>query len=239
MRDNSIRALVHKNVRGLETLPVEKVEGNLESVESLQRAFAGADVVFHAAGRISITRMDARRVFETNVGGTRNVIAACTMVGVSRLVHFSSIEALDLRPLALPVDEERSFAAGPTFSPYTISKAEGEREVRSAIAGGVDAVIINPTAIVGPWDFRHSLLGKAILAFARGAFPILVEGGFDWVDARNVAETAIQAAESARPGSRYIVGGRWASMTKLARLVCEVTGARPPRLMCPFALARI
>jgi dihydroflavonol-4-reductase len=91
---------------------------------------------------------------------------------------------------------------------------------------------------VGPFDFKPSFLGKAVMALGRGSLPMLVHGGFDWVDVRDVAEAALAAAERAPSGGRYIVGGRWASLAELAQHVCRVTGARPPGLVCPFWIAR-
>jgi dihydroflavonol-4-reductase len=233
-----VRAIVRQAVGGLKGLDVEMAEGDVRSLESLTRVFRGADVVFHAAARISITRIDMKEVAETNVLGTRNVLAACREAGVPRLIHFSSIEALDPLPLDAPLDEDRPFVDSGKGSPYAVSKAQAEAEVRRAIAEGLNAVILNPTAIVGPWDYKPSLLGSALMAIARGRLPMLVDGGFDWVDVRDVAEAALAAALRAPAGSRYIVGGRWASMAELAGHVCSVTGARPPGLTCPFWIAR-
>jgi dihydroflavonol-4-reductase len=237
-RGHRVRAIVRRDVEGLKGLDVEKMAGDLQSRESLTRAFRGADVVFHVAARISITRTDMREVAETNIGGTRNVIDACREAGVRRLVHFSSIESLQPQPLDSPVDEERPFVDAHPASPYAISKARAEGEVRRAMAEGLEAVILNPTAIIGPWDYKPSLLGSAIMSIAGGRLPMLVDGGFDWVDVRDVAEAALAAAERAPAGSRYIVGGRWASMAELAQLVCTVTGARLPALTCPFWIAQ-
>jgi dihydroflavonol-4-reductase len=237
-RGHSVRAIVRKAAGGLEGLDVEIAEGDVRSLESLTRAFHGADVVFHAAARISITRIDMKEVAETNILGTRNVIAACRETGVPRLIHFSSIEALDPLPLDAPLDEERPFVDPGKGSPYAVSKAQAEAEVRRAVSEGLNAVILNPTAIIGPWDYKPSLLGSALMAIARGRLPMLVDGGFDWVDVRDVAEAALAAALRAPAGSRYIVGGRWASMAELAGHVCSVTGARPPGLTCPFWIAR-
>jgi dihydroflavonol-4-reductase len=237
-RGHHVRAIVRKDVSALEGLDIEKVAGDVQSLESLTRAFRGAEVVFHAAARISITRTDMAQVAETNIGGTRSVVAACRAAGVRRLVHFSSIEALEPRPLDSPVDEERPFVVARPASPYAISKAQAESEVRRAVAAGLDAVILNPTAIIGPWDYKPSLLGSAIMSIARGRLPMLVDGGFDWVDVRDVAEAALAAAERAPAGSRYIVGGKWASMAELAQRVCNVTGARMPGLTCPFWIAQ-
>jgi dihydroflavonol-4-reductase len=232
-----VRAIVRNDVHGLEGLDVERVPGDVRDPVSLEKAFRGAEVVFHVAARISIIRADRRQVAEANIDGTRNVIAACRETGVRRLVHFSSIEALDGRPLDTPVDEDRPFVDGRFGSPYAVTKVHGEQEVRRAIEGGMDAVILNPTAIVGPFYFKPSFLGKAVMALSRGSFPMLVDGGFDWVDVRDVAEAAVVASERAPRGGRYIIGGRWASMAELAALACSVTGARPPRLMCPYGLA--
>jgi dihydroflavonol-4-reductase len=243
-RGHSVRALVRGETRALDGLDVEQVSGDVTLPESLAPGFAGSEVVFHAAGRISITSHDVAEVRAVNVDGTANVIAACRAAGVRRLVHFSSIETLDPFPLESPVDEARPYVNGRAGSPYAASKARAESLVREAAAGGLDAVILNPTAIIGPFDVKPSLLGRAVMSLAEGRIPILVDGGFDWVDVRDVAEAAITAAERAPTGARYIIGGRWASMLELATIACEaaaaVTGhaaARPPSLLCPFWLA--
>jgi dihydroflavonol-4-reductase len=237
-RGHSVRALIRGTGASLDFLPVERVHGDIGSPSALAAAFAGIDVVFHTAARISITRRDAQATADVNVGGTRNVIEACRRAGVRRLVHFSSIEALDPFPLTSSVDEDRPWVDGRAGSPYALSKALAEAEVKRATSEGMDAVILNPTAIIGPHDLKPSLLGRAIMAFARGSLPFLVDGGFDWVDVRDVVDSAVQAAERGTPGSRYILGGRWASLAELAALACEATGARPPRITCPFPLAQ-
>jgi len=196
------------------------------------------DVVFHAAGLISISGSAAGRLLGVNVEGTRGVVAACRAAGVRRLVHFSSVEALSAEPRDEVTDEERPLLEGRAADPYAVSKAEGERVVRTAAAEGLDAVILYPTGVIGPCDFKPSLLGRALIAIARGEFPALVAGGFDWVDVRDVARAAVASAQKGQAGSRYMVGGRWASLVELAALVCALTGARLPRLVVPAALAQ-
>jgi dihydroflavonol-4-reductase len=236
-RGFSVRAMVHATVGALSQLPVKRVEADITNQASLERAFAGSDIVYHAAARISIRRSDAAEVRRINVDGTRNVIAACRAAGVKRLIHFSSIEAFTPRPLDSTLDEDRAMEDGSTGSPYAVSKAEAEAEVRRAAAEGMDTVILNPTAVVGPHDYRPSLMGRALVAFATGGIPLLIDGGYDWVDVRDVAEAALAAAERAPRGSRYLLGGRWASMAEIARLACGTAGRRPPRLTCPLFLA--
>ena len=237
-RGDDVRAIVRGASAALDHLALERVPGDVRDLATLVAAFKGVEVVFHAAARISITRSDMRETMEVNVGGTRNVIEACRKAGVRRLVHFSSIEALNPFPLDTPVDEDRPAVSGSAGSPYALSKAIAEAEVKRASADGLDAVILNPTAIIGPNDTKPSLLGRAIMSFARGSIPFLIDGGFDWVDVRDVAGSAVQAADRGVSGTRYILGGRWASMAELASLACEAVGRRPPRIMVPLALAQ-
>jgi dihydroflavonol-4-reductase len=236
---DSVRALVHRDRRALSGLPIEIAEGDVRDPASLDRAFAGAEVVYHVAGYISIVSGEWSRLHAVNVVGTRNVVEACLECGVGRLVHFSSIHAMDLNPERVQIDESTPLAAEGDVPPYSFSKAEGEREVQKGIDKGLDAVVLNPTAILGPHDYAPSHQGEVLLALARGTLPALVEGGFDWVDARDVAKGALAAAMWGTAGERYILSGHWVSVRKLARLVCSITSARPPRVVCPMWLAQM
>jgi dihydroflavonol-4-reductase len=235
---HDVRALVHERSDALRGVGAVTMRSDMARPALLTEAFRDRDVVFHVAGRISITRRDAAAVEAVNVVGTRNVIAACITAGVRRLVSFSSIEAIEHRPLETPVDEGRPPVDPAWGSPYAVSKARAEQEVLAANGPRLETVVLNPTAIIGPRDFRPSLLGRAVVLFARGRIPALVDGGFDWVDVRDVAAAAVAAAARGAPGSRYIIGGRWASMGELAALVCGAAGRRPPRLVVPLGLAR-
>jgi dihydroflavonol-4-reductase len=237
-RGHSVRALVRRSAPELVDLGIELVTAGLDDTAALTGAFRGCEVVFHAAARISISRFDEGDVQRVNVGGTRNVIAACRAARVHRLVYFSSIEAIEATPFDTPVDEDRPPVDAAFGSPYAVSKARAEREVAVANGADLETVVVNPTAIIGPFDHRPSLLGRAILAFAEGRLPFLIDGGFDWVDVRDVAEGALAAAERGAPGRRYVLGGRWASMTELARIVCREADVPAPHLVCPYALAR-
>src|SRR5271157_724554 len=135
----TVRAMVHINHQTIEGLGAEIVHGNVTDVESLTHAFEGADVVYHLAGVISIVNNEWPLVEKVNVIGTRNVIEACRRNGVKRLVHFSSIHALEQEPLDTPVDESRPLVAGRSHPPYDRSKAEAQREIRKAIAAGLNA----------------------------------------------------------------------------------------------------
>ena len=231
------RCLVHVNSRAIDGLDVERVNGDILDVESLCRAFQGVDVVYHLAATISLSMADWARLEEINVTGTRNVVEACLRTGVRRLVHFSSIHAFQREPLDRPVDESNPLVDSPKYPPYDRSKAAGTREVRKGIERGLDAVIIHPTAVIGPHDYQPSYLGEAILMIAKGKLPALVPGGYDWVDARDVVSGAIAAAEKAPKGTSYLLGGRWVSMCDMAAMIADIIGISGNKFICPLWLA--
>jgi dihydroflavonol-4-reductase len=249
-RGHGVRALVRSDGRTLDGLDVERIHGDLGEASSLERAFAGADVVVHAAAHISLLRTDTRLVEAVNVAGTAAVLAACRASGVGRLVHFSSIHALEQRPLDRPVDEERPLSdEHPVrgLPPYDRSKAAGERLVREAASAGLDVVILNPTGMFGPFDFKPSLFGRVLVALANGRLPATVDGGFDWVDVRDVAASAATAAEQLAAGRgprgagarRYLLPGRWASLAEVAGMVADSTGVPAPLWAAPLWAARV
>jgi dihydroflavonol-4-reductase len=238
-RGERVRALIHRDRRALDGLDVEVVRGDICDADLLRIALRGADVVYHAAAHISILLAEWDRLEAVNVFGVRNVVDAALCCGVRRLVHFSSIEAFsDQQPDAL-IDETSPRSAGPDVLPYARSKAAGEAVVREGIARGLDAVIVNPTAIIGPNDYRVGPLSDAILRLATGSLPFLVEGGFNWVDVRDVAAGAVRASEAAPSGAQYILAGQWVSLRELAVLLEELTGTPAPRWTAPMALARV
>jgi dihydroflavonol-4-reductase len=192
--------------------------------------------VYHAAGHVSILSDEWPLLHAVNVVGTQNVVEACLRCGVKRLIHFSSIHALDLAPENGVVDESAPLVGADCHVPYSRSKADGERAVRAGIARGLDAVILNPTALIAPHDYRPSHQGQVLLALAQRRLPALVSGGFDWVDARDVAEAAMRAEASAPADRRYVLSGHWLSAQDLAETVQEITGVRAPRLVAPMSL---
>jgi dihydroflavonol-4-reductase len=235
-----VRAIVHNgNKRGLDGVGCEFADGDLADRDSLVRAFDGCERVFHLAARISIVPGDEAAVHAVNVDGTRNVVAACELANVRRLVHFSSIHALSPEPHDVAIDETRALTSSPRMPPYDRSKAQAEREVQAAVARGLDAIIVNPTAILGPHDYGPSAMGHVLLDLYHRKLPALVDGGFDWVDVRDVVDGALAAADRAPRGARYLLSGARKTVRELAAIVEQVTGVRAPRLVSPMWLARV
>lgn len=235
-KGRAVRCLIHVHGRGLDDMDVQTVPGDITDVNSLTKAFRDVDVVYHLASRISISMNDWNEVKAVNVDGTRNVIEACRKSGVRRLVHFSSIHAIVQEPFSSPVDETRALVDG-LAPPYDRSKAMSEREVMKAVEEGMDAIIIAPTAVIGPYDCEPSFFGDALLRIARKKLPALVGAGFDWVDARDVVDGAIAAEEKSPAGSKYLLSGHWVAIPDIAAMMEAMMGSACTHRTVPLWLA--
>jgi len=233
----AVRVLVHEDRRAIAGLPVETLDGDLRDPDAVARLVAGCERVLHLAAVISLEPRHAALMQEINVDGVRTVVAACRAAGVRRMVHASSIHAFSALPADEPVDETRG-PAEPGAPAYDRSKAAGEVVIREAVAAGQDIVTVNPTAIIGPYDFRPSPMGEVLLDLYHRRLAGLVAGGFDWVDVRDVATSVLAAAERGAPGGRYLLPGAWRSLVDLATIVEAATGVKRPRMVSPMWLAR-
>jgi dihydroflavonol-4-reductase len=232
-----VRAIVYRDRRALEGLDVEQMQADILDRQSLERAFRGCETVYHLAVHISISKRDAAVAARVNLEGTRNVVEACRTAGVKRLMHFSSIHALSALPRGETIDEKRPLA-GEEAPAYDRSKAEADRLVLRAVREGLNAVVLNPTAVLGPHDYKPSYMGRTLLSIYHGDLKALVRGGFDWVDVRDIVHGALQAEGRAEAGERYLLSGNWLPVSDLARLVEEVAGRRVRRFVFPLWLAR-
>ena len=232
-RGDRVRALARSDTRALSGLDVELVRGDLRERKVVAAMLEGVERVFHAAATVSIDPRDDAEVAANNVEISRRVAEACLERGV-RLIHFSSIHALASREG--PMDESAPLAEDhPTA--YDRSKARAENEVFACVAKGLDGVIVNPTAVLGPHDFKPSEAGRMLLQLARRRLPCVVDGGFNWVDARDVASGALAAGDRGRAGERYLLTGTWLSVRDLASLACGIVRVRPPRWCLPIGIA--
>ncbi|HEX2570623.1 MAG TPA: NAD-dependent epimerase/dehydratase family protein [Polyangia bacterium] len=222
----------------LDGFPIEWVEADLDDQPSLERAFAGAAVVFHCAAQVDISRRGLEKMTRANVEGTRHVLDAVRRARVPRLVHCSSVAACAVTLTGDPVDETRpwNFAEVGLNDGYALTKHQGEQLVQAAAAADVDAVIVNPTYMFGPYDVRPSS-GKLIRDVVKGSIPGTTPGYNNFVDVRDVCRGMILAAEKGRRGERYILGHQDMSYHDAMHLIARVAGVRPPRFRIPRPLA--
>ena len=237
----AVRALVmpDDDLRPLTGLDVEIVSGDVTDLASLESAFTGADIVFHLAGIVTIMPGMARVLGRVNVGGVRNVAAACRAAGVRRLVYTSSVHAIAEPPQGTAIDESQPFDPDRVLGDYARSKARATLLLLDEVArGGLDAVICCPTGIIGPGDYGISNVGQLILDFASGQLKSYVSGAYDFVDVRDVTRGLILAAEKGQRGRHYILSGAQVQVLELMKELEKDIGYPAPTFRIPSAIAR-
>jgi dihydroflavonol-4-reductase len=233
-----VKALVHSFESDLAEMDIELVHGNLLEPDSLKKLCAGADVIFHLAAIISLDNRHADKVFAINVTGTKNLIEAAKSAAVKKFIHFSSIDAFQSVPKENILDENVPLIYSKT-SIYAFTKAESERIVMNEVSEGFNAVILCPTAVIGPFDYRGSFLGQALLKIYENQLPMLISGGYNWVDVRDIAAAAIQSIELGRKGEKYILSGNYCSLKELSVLIGIISRKKTPGFIAPIFLAQL
>ena len=235
---HSVKALIHHKTDIFDKFPAEVIQGDILDDKTVDRLCIGVDVVFHAAARISIGNTSFKELYETNVEGTKKVFLAAKKNGAKTFVHFSSIHAFKSPEKDKPYTEDCSSAIDSPFS-YEKTKALAQQWIQQQKRNGMKVVILNPTAIIGPCDFKPSLVGELIINVMKHKLPGIVEGGYDWVDVRDVATAAINAVETGKDGEHYILSGRWLSLAGMILLMEKITDKKLKPFVFPIWLATV
>jgi dihydroflavonol-4-reductase len=231
-----VRVLVHKNAKAFEGYNVTPVQGDILNKDSLIECIDGAEVVIHLAGKVTIDKK-CEEALKVNVEGTRNLLEASMELSVKKFIFFSSITSMSVFPLNEVFDENRELDLENHFD-YDRSKALAEQLVIEAANRGLQTIILNPTAVIGPNDHVPSRLGKAVIQYYKGKIPALLDTGYDFVDVRDVAQATLGAIEVNGKGQRYILSGNWESLREFGNAIHRHGGKKPPRVKVPFWLAR-
>jgi len=237
---NEVRVLARpgSNLRALDGVPVERVEGDLREAASLPRAMRGIQRVFHVAADYRLWAADPNEIYRSNVEGTRSLLAAAREAGVERIVYTSTVAtiAVPTHDAALP-NENTSATLPQMIGHYKRSKFLAEQEAIQAAAAGVPVVIVNPTAPVGPGDWKPTPTGRIIVDFLNGKMPAYVDTGLNVVAVEDVAAGHLLAAEKGRIGERYILGGRNMTLKEIFDVLAKIAGRPAPRMKMPHAVA--
>ena len=214
-----VNCLVHKDSKALDDLEVEKTHGDLTSVSFLSNQMNGCDAVFHLAAYVAVENINLLQMKKINVDGTKNMCEAAINSNSSRFIHFSSIHAFEQQPIRQILNEDRPLVSGPNAAPYDKSKAISQKIIYEACKQGLNASIIHPTGVLGPYDYKPSRMGQVLRDIMKRKMLFNINAGYNWVDARDVAKSAIKCVDYGKTNQNYILAGEWASLPQIAKIV--------------------
>ena len=236
-RGYDIRAMYHSQIPKINTPNTKWIKGDITSAESVDELLLGCDIVIHAAGLVQLQQSSRELVLETNVLGTQNLIDHCVILGREiRFIHISSTSVANPFPRDKKMDEERAYIKSSNLA-YAWSKSLAEQMViKSAKEQNVDAVVLRPSAMIGPPDFRPSIVGGSILQFAKNQIPAITTGGYNYLDIRDAAESIVNSIDMGKKGEIYNLGGEFVTVKRLGQMIAEASNCNFPKIIFPINL---
>ncbi|MCX6143580.1 MAG: SDR family oxidoreductase [Ignavibacteriales bacterium] len=225
------------DLRALEGLNVEHAFGDVRDKDSVKSAMKGCDTVFHTAAIVSYWKKERPLMFDVNIGGTRNVVESCIELGIKKFIHTSSIAAVGFPENGTTADETNTFNWDRYDVGYRISKFEAEKEVLRGVARGLNAVMVNPSVVIGERDI-HFHGGQLIRDIYRKKIFYSLSGGMNIVYVGDVVRGEILSAECGRSGERYILSGENLTHKEIISTIAEVVGGIKPLFQIPLACVK-
>ena len=238
-----VRVLLLKgeSTEAVDGLPVEKVYGDLTDIDSLERAMQGCKQAYHVAAIVSTvvaTPELERKIFDTNVLGTQNLLRVALHLGYERVVVTGSYSAVgyDLDRPTSPGDETMPQYPFDEILPYARTKQAVELECLKAVVEGLDVVVCTSCAVLGPHDYVPSRMGRTLMDHAHGRLHAYLPGGFEFVAAKDIVDGHVRAMHRGRIGQKYVVSTQFLSLDEIMDIFEEVTGRPRPKLKLPVGV---
>src|SRR6266566_1899832 len=237
-RGADVRVLLRasSNNRAIADLPLEYFTGDLRDAASLERALAGVQRVFHVAADYRLWAKRSQDIYDSNVGGTKNLVEAAKRAGVEQFIYTSTVATIAVDRSEQP-NESTDAKLAEMIGHYKRSKWLAEKEVLDAAHNGFPAIVAMPTTPVGPWDWKPTPTGKIILDFLNGKMPGYVKTGLNFVSVEECAAGHLLIAEKGKVGERYLLGGENLTLKQMLDTLAKITGLRAPILKIPHGLA--
>ncbi len=228
-KDCQVRGLVLPTEQATDQGNVQYFRGDVTKKDSLAPLLEGVQardaVLIHTAGIVDISQEATPQMYEVNVNGTKNVAALCREKGL-RMVYVSSVHAIPEGDRLDLITEVEHFSPETVEGGYAKTKAEATQAVMDAVKAGLDAVIVHPSGILGPYDTSSNHIVQMVKDYMRGRLPACVRGGYDFVDVRDVAQGCLLAAESGKTGNCYILSNRHYDAKDILAMVRHISGGR-------------
>jgi dihydroflavonol-4-reductase len=237
-RGDEVRVLLRASStnRAIADLPLEYVTGDLRDPASLERAMKGVKRVFHVAADYRLWAKRKQDIYDSNVGGTKNLLDAAKRAGVEQLIYTSTVATIAVDRPQHP-NEFTDAKLEEMVGHYKRSKWMAEREALGAAKSGLPVIVAMPTTPVGPWDWKPTPTGKIILDFLNGKMPGYVKTGLNFIGVEECAAGHLLIAEKGKVGERYLLGGENLTLKQMLDTLAKITGLRAPILKIPHGLA--
>ncbi len=234
-----LRLLVRQTSRldNIADIPAERIIGDLRDQDSLRKGMSGCDFVFHVAADYRLWSLNHQELYDSNVEGTRNILAAARDSGVRRVIYTSSVATMGFGNNGRLTDEKSPVTLSNMIGDYKRSKFMAEQLVLEAGRNGQNVVMVNPTTPVGERDIKPTPSGQIILDFLRRKFPAYVDTGLNLVDVVDCARGHLLAMEKGQPGERYILGGENLTLKQILDKLGAISGLPSPKVKLPYAVA--
>jgi len=234
-----LRLLVRATSRtaNIDDLAAERVIGDLRDPGSLRKGMSGCEFVFHVAADYRLWARNGQELYDSNVEGTRNVLAAARDEGVRRVIYTSSVATMGFGNNGRLTDESTPVTIANMIGDYKRSKFMAERLVIEAGRAGQNVVMVNPTTPIGERDIKPTPTGRIVVDFLRRKFPAYVDTGLNLVDVADCARGHLFAMEKAVPGERYILGSENLTLKQILDKLAAITGLSSPKVKLPYAMA--
>lgn len=240
-----VRGLILPNDSLRDHVPkqVDLFIGDVCDKHSLRSFFAAEDnsprILLHTAGIISISSRFDEKVHEVNVNGTKNVISLCEETGVSKTVYVSSVHAIAEPPDGQTIYETTNFTPKQVIGLYAKTKAEATSLVLDAAKNGLNAIVVHPSGLLGPNDYGRGHLTQLLLDYESGRLTAYVDGGYDFVDVRDVASGILSASLNGVSGECYILSGKFFKVRDLIHAFQNAVGKRRAKTCLPMWFVRL
>ena len=210
-------------------------EGDVTDILSLEEAFTNIEQVYHTAALVSFNSKKKKEILETNIDGTANIVNLCLEKNIKKLCFVSSIAALGVTEDGSEIDEKVYWKPSKNSSPYSISKYKAEMEVWRGITEGLNAIIVNPSFILGPANSRNG--SSSLYNLVSKGLPFYTTGTTGYIDVRDVTKSMVLLMNSQIFSERFILSSENISYKSIFEIIANVMQVKPPTIIMPRWLA--
>ncbi len=240
LEDADVKVLIRQNSNrsNLKGQNAEICFGDLLDIKSLEKAVRGCNILIHTAADYRIWAQNPDEIIESNVQGTKNIMAVAGSAGVSKIIYTSSVAALGSSRTPGGTTEDTPSSIEEKIGTYKKSKFLAEMDVLEMHKNdGLPVIIVNPSAPIGPRDIKPTPTGQLVVRAASGKIPVYVDSGLNVVHVDDVADGHLLAMQRGKEGERYILGGENLTLLQILTIIADITGQKPPNVKIPHELA--